>query len=1231
MPVFSVQIDLTHVWRSYAFCVDRYTVRSAKAEGLCGGVQYVMDSAKAHQSAMSDRSRSLGPDPPYREFMEDADSSATRKRPRLDSGDRSYRSMSADGPQTSSQHTARGVLPSKKDSNIPADPFETLQSAPPPTVQPNKVTINLRDPPTAPTTASQDTSAEESRNAAHYAQDQLADASYHRNSLEVVSVTSSPMHSPEIEVAEIEDIDGESTHTRWRPLGGTDLLEAKNTQEQLLLGFPCLERSSSLRKALSILTTVLDKQDLSVSHILGDLASWITIYLQATEPLKSYWYELLGDHRDFWDGIPNLVQQLLRRNTLKQGTIRWINSVDDDPSNDDNQLHNFLVSFTALSLRMAQIDEETLRDFDDDSTSSPDLVSENYLICLAHSLTPNANFWKATVDLAYYDIMRTRTAMIRRFAFDGVDGVSCLAEKIKRQDFYQEAVWASSAIICDVLHYYQECPGSERAHVASVTTQAFEYFLDVDIKVKAQVKNQRPALSINACSSIIPKLYNILLYACLADRNVTAKCLSQLVPASPAVTIEEEPWLVYYAWKFELLKRCVMEGRMEIRVFGVDSMQSELVEIYNKYSDKNVRDRELITQPIALYLSDWMLTNRILEYLVGVDSHPQITTRSSNIIGFLVVTNKYSSTETDIIWNAVANGQDSRHIEAILRMLRGIFDISPFDLVMYLVVKLNEIPLQSFYGTMMDHARDLMKAVREKKSKMPDFSMAMPPYDLCIRLMRESSTDDSLGPQRRQDVRQWVGHELRCMLDFGPTDSHLEQIYDNCLDSISRHTANATGSVFAISSLFNHSRVAKHVKRLAEASDLTRLLVSDIAYTIALQQQSNTINVMVDESLTIRLHLLQQLTLLTPDSISYELAKDTWEVIVGSRAINDAAREQAWAALMAIMHNSAEKGLRNSFIDLCINEFLPQLQPGFVVYHCLAFACAVNNYHAKTIISACEESGLTTSVDLLWHLSLAIPEIKRDLEARSINMLIAQYLDSPEAHKRSRSESDAIHIDLAQRCINQLHSAASKLESFSLVDPIGEDDTMISVTPSEQREEQKLLFARSLRILSAFVQMIRERPMYSPEPQPTPQLPKGFCEIKGNPIKILYQAFSGRSNTEIRTIEVGSLETRAELADRLRLLTGFSSFNAIAGGQPVDFVQQAEEKLEEADLHRKGLLLIKRAAITNATHDLASTYGLRPVEIEIMAHFSDLYRLLALDEELAEQVSVSTCMASPPT
>lgn len=870
---------------------------------------------------------------------------------------------------------------------------------------------------------------------------------------------------------------------------------------------------------------------------------------------------------------------------------------------------------------MARIDEQTLQDYLEDSPTALDLVSERWLSYLPIIMTFNAPFWRSTIDTNYYEHYYTILEIIKRFAGSPYDGVKCLANisRLENSQALNSSAWTHAHIIqCVFDCYTHHCPDDDKQTLfAAIPSQGFLFFSDTESQLRLLVSKQVASLSIQSCETLVQRLLLILAGAASGDQMIAKTVLDRAVPTPPEVPLDQQSDLAIHAWKVDLLKKCIMEGRMEIRVYGVENMQLSLVDVYSRYINTRPSNP---SHPIANYLADWLLLNRMVEYFVGVESHPQLIARAANIVGFLSVTNRYTSNETDIIWNAITSGQDSSKIEAILKMAIQFFNISSYSALCYFLTRLSQLPIGNFDANMIEYGKLMLRYLRQKwPGDASEPTMTMEPVHLSIRLIRESAIEKSLAAQRRLEIQRWASSELKEMLQYKYADQDFVSIYDECLSDIARHTECATGSVSAITTMFIHK--SEDVKCLAINNNLTGLLVSDIAYFTKVELASSVAPSVMPEALDCRFKLLENLIQYAPQSISEELAKEIWNVTVGPNALNDLARGHAWMNLRKIQRMTTS---RNAFIERCSDAFLPGMHPSFVVRECVNFAREVDTYRSRFRVRGSYEAGHEdtglSSGELLWQMSLAIPLEKASVAARSITTFINLYLDSDEARNRGRTANDALHIELVQRCIRQLTTAGSKLRSFSDGTLSGEYEPMVIVTSAEELDAQKLTFSRSLRILQEFVAGIRSRPMYSPEPQSQPPLPKSFHDIKGEAVRLRYQAF-GPKPSEIRTLEVGNLETAEELASRLRALTGFTHLRTIVNGHDLDLDNVANQTIDDLGLHAKGLLLIKKAQSPDSVPDLSPRSDLRPVEVEILSHFTELYQLLSLEEDLARLVS----------
>ena len=208
------------------------------------------------------RALSEGPCPP-RNSMEDADSSVTRKRPRLDSGDRIYRSMSADAIESDKATPEPGHLIPKA-GGTGHEPMPTLSSDD--TNQhslsgtPSKVTINVRDKMLEISSPHQNSAAKSvtavSDRAVH-SSPAISTINIASTPPEDVVVLSSPPRSPEIEVAEIEDMDDDPHQTRWKPM--VSITNIEDLQSTLLENFLFADKYVDIRECIGYLSQVLEK------------------------------------------------------------------------------------------------------------------------------------------------------------------------------------------------------------------------------------------------------------------------------------------------------------------------------------------------------------------------------------------------------------------------------------------------------------------------------------------------------------------------------------------------------------------------------------------------------------------------------------------------------------------------------------------------------------------------------------------------------------------------------------------------------------------------------------------------------------------------------------------------------------------------------------------------------------------------------------------------------------
>ncbi|KAL9032013.1 MAG: hypothetical protein Q9196_000026 [Gyalolechia fulgens] len=1038
-----------------------------------------------------------------RNSMEDSDSSLTRKRPRLDSGSRSYRSLSADritpSTPTKESHMVH-VTPSRSAVSAKVSPEGDMM--PPLEGTPSSVTINVRDSapsvshltPTAPASQPCDDHDAEKNELASFSD--LESKKLNPTSPDVGSASSSPSQSPEIEVAEVEDINQEPGNTRWRPLGSRP--DPAQIRDDLWAMFPCRDRAQS----------VLETSDEISRHF----------------------------------------QQ------------RGYNSA------------------ATVSLILREVCQPSFNGFD--------LLSR-----LLHQMLLHARI----VPLI-------------------VDKISVIFEILHRTLDHHYLLRRDSS----------DAENEDTSSWENLFSKAHSFFVVMNSILQTFISKQVAVLSHDLCDAVLCHLAALLHKLTTADENLAKRVLSEDLGLANTFSTAAAPVIAEEAWKFQMFRKCFLEGRMEIRIQGVESMQLELVQMHRRFMQPpNIG----LQHPIVPFLCDFIVDNKVIDYLVGVESHPRLIRLTGNIVGFLVVNHRYTETESDKIWDTVTKSQDPGVVGAVLQMLPSIFNISDYSSLLYLVRKLEDISLSAWDPRMTVYAEQLLgQTVTKWKELRRGFGMDEAPYQCCIRLMREASTCESSTFTKRRTISGFASRTLENLLEVGPLDKDQFQIYQDCIGDVAGGTKCATGSICVINILLRHdARI--DIRTLEQQFGITDLVIAEFEQTISRMSQGLLEPRYFDECLAARLDLLQNIIMYNPDSISTDRGWSLWEAMVGSNAPSDFARE---SALIMLVNATMCVRRHNSFIDACISEYLPKLPPRFFTGNILFFVshvCQYGNFVEKigdhTDTSYSDRPG----IDMLWRIALVAPS--NTVERKAIETLVSAYVATPKNQGMPKAAIERMHVEVVDRCVRQLNTAASRLKAFTDGTSSGEDEPMVIVASDEEIHLQRLSFCRSLLVLKELFHRIRSHPAYSPVPSAHSQQNHDVEEINGAPVTIRYQPFSGASNRSIKTLQVGDLEKVRDLMQRFGTLTGFPQFTVIVGGQKVSLDECSDLTLRTTRLHEKGLFLIKNLPSGETAPKQSSLRGLKPLDLEIMGHFSDFYRFLSLDEALSKEV-LDFLRAFPP-
>lgn len=752
-----------------------------------------------------------------------------------------------------------------------------------------------------------------------------------------------------------------------------------------------------------------------------------------------------------------------------------------------------------------------------------------------------------------------------------------------------------------------------------VIAQGYEYYKTMAPGLKYIIEKHVTFLSSDAALAHVNGLTSIYFYS-LAYEPVPARDILEdhrkkyppLPPIYSAQAISNE-------WKFETLRTLVVSVQMQLRVIGVTTMCTDLLAMFTK-NRKDGKD-DPTSNPLLLYFADLILRNKLVEYIVGIGSHPEIISESYNIVGFLIATKTYQQEQTDTIWRTVMTSQDPRVVDAVLRMLGQIVNLHDYEALLYLCEKVGELPIESFTGPMREYTNSILRFLVERRvSYDHPQNMDAPPYELCVRLIRESSIPRPDAPGGLLDIQTFAQGKLRELMAHGPETAVRRDIYTSCIEDIAKRSSTASGSIVALYTVLRQN-VANDLHILTAEYGLTRLMIEELGASTPSGQISSSTNTPARYA---RREILLFIIVNESATITDELGARLWNLLVGKDARSGTEREVGWQILNSACKRTAN---RNTFIATCFKEHLPNLDPKCYTVGSLDFAresisAWINDVQGDLLDET--QYPANSGVEQLWRMILKAPP--NSIEAPAVNMMVELYVESLMIMRMPRSRAHSIHLALVSRCLNQLSSAASKLKGFSDGTNSGDDEPMVIVASEEQVREQELIFTRSLILLREFLRSHQSKPHFA-TPKPKSPISNVSGDVMGEPLEVKFQAFDGDKVGAIESLSIGSRNNVGALFLSVKNASGFKNCKIYHWGKEIS--------VDDTDLHASmedlkighGLLLIQRREGDEISDERLRVKS-STIEHEIIQHSDEFWEYLGMEEKLAKEVNVTRTFAA---
>ncbi|KAI3337478.1 hypothetical protein HD806DRAFT_41673 [Xylariaceae sp. AK1471] len=1157
-----------------------------------------------------------------RERALSSEPSSTRPNP-FDDGDlsaRKRRRTSLSGSRSTSVETALSQDNTIAASDIHDMKIDTPEPALPSTpARPNhqaervssRVTINLRNADSLEATPTSPTSPTPSRQQAGHV----------RASVEAPEVDMAPTHpvedassssvldSPEEEAGiSVEDLekDVEFEDVQFSTIDPHSAFRRATGLSSIVSDFPFRCEGESPLDTAARLVTYFRQQPGNVDEGVLPIHTWLNRCVSyARSELRATVLEAFRENRAFWTYLPELFYHIAPRlHYTKPKEIRDL-------------ITELLALFAKLTAFLLVIDVRNLSHGTITEESLADLMCINYLRTLAGFPHPEDPYLANGAErnphpLDPFVIFQSSQGCSLAVLVSFIEYHTTVLSQFPRKvmDHLTPSCYLAHTIVRD-------SPNTQGTLERSRNNLALGYkcFALLSNAIDLVIEKSINSLSHDNAQHLIQYSSSILKLSLQGDHPEAMQRVQQYRQEHPLVPHQYTVQAIALEWRFQIYCKLIRSRQMQLRVSAAERMCDDLVVEWKRYQDRQQEPLEDIQPNLDYlhYLSDFIMRTGIVDYILGPTCHPEITATSFNIVGFLGVTKTYTTAQTDLLWQTLTSTQDPRIAEALVRMMVRVTPlIQPGDLI-FLLDKFKHVSVDSFTPIM----RDLFDNITDLLIKFPQ---PQPPpfasYEVCVRLLRESSVFTAQGSIAYPDIYQFAQAKLKRLLMAGPSEEGRRNIALSCLDDVASRSETSSGSLQVLTIITNHVAL----QTLIEEHNFIPLLIDDFEAAVQSAKTVGVASVYSNPFCQARRRFISSIMTQFGSAIGPDLGQRLWDYLVGDKAVSQDDRKAAWDDLNQALQALKRRRFDNQFLTDCLQLFLPKLPPSCYCSGSLAFVREVVVPAANDIngiILDDEESLQPAGIELLWQIILTAPN-QTIADGAILTLVNEIYVDSKSILSYPLQRARKVHFSLVHRCLSQLKSAAEKLKAFNNGITSNNDENMMIEATDDQRVEQELRFTRTLKVLTTLSSTLQTKTHFA-APDLRSLMLSSPNAVDGDLADLKYQSFDGDEQTQVRPLKIGLRNSAASLLASLREATGFENYRLYFRGTTLA-PSQADICKSLAELNIKnGLILVKRE-LDLASSPVRIKPGASPLEIEILSHFSDLWEYLSMEEKLAREI-----------
>ncbi|KAF4441245.1 hypothetical protein F53441_12094 [Fusarium austroafricanum] len=1172
-----------------------------------------------------------------------AEASSTRPNP-FDDGDTSRKRQrtSLSGSPTNSLNTLNPIHDSSSSTTLDTEPallrfdsvpadslsdpvaLKTPDSGPPvcdPSTEPpsSMATLNLRNAPEndssssppSPSSVAQPAAAEDATAALNdHVKKSVEDSEVEMvpaptQSVDIPQSSLSHSPSPPIEVITVQSDDDMASDQQSV---GVSIVDNDSIMIDPIHEFPFKEPSETMEGMVMRLSSFLENHSSVESEIIYKLQHWLEQYLEYTRNVDQ---QSVTDscrlNIAFWVAFPHIVTAMTNHKP---------------PLYEEEELGQatkaFFSSFTRLSAWFVSQDILTMKGLTAEpgaqSQQFPELFSPSYLQHL-HSITQpqflgdnqyrqaesaSSYFVKVYQDSAGGSI--SRLLQLTRGLVDLIPTHPRLTNELT------SILQVASDIMTDACHMRIPDHASKSKQKLEIGYTLYELAY---VSLDAIIDKKPTYLIADNVLGSVQALSEMIKAGLRGEYPAATRLLQEYREAFPTVPSSYTAETIACERRFHIFIKLIRSSQMQLRFQGMTQMCRELIACWKRHTEC-ADDGSLYH---VEHLAEHLIRTGFIDYLLGASCHPEITVEGANILGFIIVTKKYRKMHIDMLWEGITSRQDPRMADALTRMVNHIAHLFDDQGLLILCEKFQALPVDAFTPVIRILWEGVMKFMAERSSI--EHPVSVHPYNLCLRLMRESSAYASGSQVMYPEMQQAAMQKFRDLLRCGPDSEGRRQLYLGCLEDIASKSSTTLGSIWCLYMTIRSKNMGPELRFLAEEHDLTRLIVEEFEHAIKTGQATETRPALSYTINQPRREFISLLIQLEPLTITQELGVKLWDMLVGPLSLSPGDRRAGWEILTNLHRRN---NIGNPFLRTCLTHYLPTLSSEYFCEGMLEFLRIeiLPRLNEKFNLALDDPEAVAESgIEQLWRLVLEAEDdalVDRALRTLAVDV----YIDNRFFNSNSPQRARSIHLVLVSRCLEQLKNAATKLRSFSQDTTSDNDDAMATAITHQQLQQQKRMFTRSLKFLRYILEAHQSKPHLS-APDLRTLIPQAAYEVRGDSAGLKYQSFDGNQQTDIKPLVIGKGNTAASLLASLQQETGFENYRVYYRGRPfLPTEQDICKSLEDLRVH-DGLILVRREEAGPALSNRVRP-GASPLEIEISAHFDEMREYLGMDEALAQEI-----------